>query len=103
MVRWNAVSKQATWGTPVLGAKGLVQERVLLQVDLRDRQVVGRVPVLDDGVELLVGEGRRRGVELGHGALRARGAGSSAAAASRRGAAPRAGRRPACRGRSPPA
>jgi hypothetical protein len=79
---------QTRRGTPVaeqsrldvLRLQGLAQQRVLLEIDLRDRQVVGRAPVAMDLGELVVraraevvgtrplsvDDARNRGVELKH-------------------------------------
>ena len=52
--RGAPVAEQA--GLHVLGLEGLAQERVVQQVDLADRQVVGRPPVAVEELDLVVGE-----------------------------------------------
>ena len=61
----------------VLGLQRLAQQRVVEQVNLADRQVVGRAPVGVDQTQLVLGQGRRRlasqRVRLGHLSASARG------------------------------
>ena len=50
------VAEQA--GLDVLGAERLVQQRVRLEVDLADREVVGRSPPPVESLDLVIGDGR---------------------------------------------